>query len=379
MMAAPPPTGPDLPPGSVIGKYRLHSVLGRGGMGVVYEAENSLIGRRVALKMLSPAAAGDTVARQRLLAEAAAAARLEHPNVVTVYDAEHHGEHCYIVLQLVRGGTAHELLRDGRLGWRRATRIVADACRGLAAAHAAGFIHRDIKPANIMLAEDDSAKLGDFGLAKCAVAAAAGGEGLTLPGMVLGTPHYMSPEQFENGATDVRSDVYSLGGTYYALLTGRPPYFDSASLQQLMFRHVTAPPPDPREFHADIPDGCAEVVIRAMAKSPNQRYARAADMLADLESLLADRSPAVPVRPAASGPGAGPSTGIPASAPLILAEPEPAAPPRRLAELPAAATEVPLGPGLLGRLGSLFSTMGGWVALMWLTLFAGLLMLIFRR
>ncbi len=158
---------------------------------------------------------------------------------------------------------------------------MADVCRGLTAAHHAGFIHRDIKPGNILLAEDGRAKLADFGLVKDSNLNSGS---LTGSGDLIGTPHFMSPEQCKAEELDGRSDVYSLGATYYALLTGRPPYEEDNPLQ-VMFAHCARAIPDPRDVHADIPEPCVAVLQRAMAKQRSQRYATATDMLADLEAL----------------------------------------------------------------------------------------------
>jgi hypothetical protein len=280
--------------GRRLGRYVLTRRLGRGSMGVVYEAQDTALRRAVAVKLLAAAAAErDTL--KRFFREARATARLSHPNVVAVHGVEQHAGVTFIVMELVPGGTVQDRLREsGPFPWPEATRITAAVCRGLAAAHAAGVIHRDIKPANILLTAcglAGSPKLADFGLAKRLDRA---GASLTGPGAVLGTPDYMSPEQCNGEPADVRSDVYALGATYHALLTGRPPYPHELPVQ-VMFAHCSAPVPDPRAVNAEVPAECAAVVARAMAKNPAARYQTAAELLADLDSLFA-------VGPAPEGP-----------------------------------------------------------------------------
>jgi urea transport system substrate-binding protein len=281
------PAAAGAPPevGDRVGKYLVTGRLGRGGMGVVYEAQDTLLERRVALKLV--AAAGPEAWR-RCLREARAAARLSHPNVVALYEAEQRDGLCYLVLELVPGGSAADVLRTrGAFPWPEATQAVADACRGLAAAHAAGLIHRDVKPANLMRAPDGVVKLADFGLAR---AAEQTGPSVASSLRAGGTPQYMSPEQSRGEPLDARTDLYSLGATYYALLVGRPPYPGDAPLP-LMYAHCSKPVPDPRAERPEVPEGCAAVVQRAMAKYPAQRYRTAADMLADLEAVLATAGP----------------------------------------------------------------------------------------
>src|SRR5262249_55667648 len=156
---------------------------------------------------------------RRFTQEARILARINHPNVVVVHDVDEERGHCYQVMELLNGGTMHQALEGGPLPWRQATDVIAQACRGLAAAHDAGLIHRDIKPSNIMRTGDGIVKLTDFGLAKV-VSEGDNSEPLTKNGTILGTPHYMSPEQCHNQPLDGRSDVYSLGATYYTLLVG---------------------------------------------------------------------------------------------------------------------------------------------------------------
>jgi hypothetical protein len=196
-----------------------------------------------------------------------------------------------LVLEYVRGGSVGDLIRaKGRLDWHSATRLAIEACHALAACHARDIFHRDIKPTNLLLRDRDAygLKLSDFGLAKWRADATT----LTAPRDVLGTPDFMSPEQCRAEAIDARSDIYSLGATYYAMLTGQPPFQGDVPMQ-VMFAHCSTPVPDPRKFAPDIPAGCQAIVRRAMAKEPRNRDATVDDMRRDLEQLLDGETPRV--------------------------------------------------------------------------------------
>lgn len=284
--------------GERLGNHRITGILGRGGMGIVYEAIDTQLARKVAIKMLGEGLAGSSSAG-RFFQEARAAARLTHPNVVSIFEMGQRLGMCYLVLELIEGGSLADALKAGPLPWKEATRLVADACRGLAAAHEAGMIHRDIKPANILRSRDGVAKITDFGLAKLVEGL---GASLTAAGRVVGTPAYMSPEQCHSMPVDHRTDIYSLGATYYALLTGEGPYGGSSSTPQLMFAHCYKPVPDPRMVAPKLPEGCAAVVRRAMAKAREDRYPGALEMLDDLEALLAGATPAAQSRLASPRP-----------------------------------------------------------------------------
>jgi len=267
---------------SCVGKYRITARLGQGGMGVVYAAVDTLLEREVALKLLPDAAADDPVAAMQFLLEAKAAARLSHPNVVGIYDVGQIDDARFIAMELVRGVSVQESLRTrGAFDWRTATRIASQVCHGLAAAHMAHLIHRDIKPANVLLADDGAVKLADFGVAKRIDQTL----GSLRAGVIVGTPDFMSPEQCRSDELDECSDIYSLGATYHTMLTGQPP-FTAASPVQVMFAHCAKEAPDPREVNSDIPEGCAAIVRRALAKDRNSRFRSAADMAAALEAVL---------------------------------------------------------------------------------------------
>jgi serine/threonine protein kinase len=276
--------------GKHLGKYRITGLLGKGGMGLVYAGEDVRLKRTVAIKVLSRQAALEHEGAKRFLLEARAAARLNHANVVAVHDIGQRGEIIYIVMELVRGQSAQARLDlRGPMPWPEATRTAADVCRGLIAAHAAGLIHRDIKPANILLAADGAVKLTDFGLAKAPELLSTR---LTLCGTILGTPHYMSPEQCSGENLDARTDLYSLGASYYTLLTGKPPFVANDDLK-ILYAHCSSPVPDPGLLVPSLPSECHAVIQKAMAKSRTDRYRTAEGMLTALVGLLP--KPAAPV------------------------------------------------------------------------------------
>lgn len=274
--------------GTFVSKYKITKLLGQGGMGVVYAAHDSIIGREVAIKFLSAKAAGNETSLRRFVQEARAVGQLQHPNVVALFDVDQADGMWYLVMEKVDGGTASDLIENnGALSWKKAARIIADACRGLIVAHEKNLIHRDIKPDNIMLAGDGTAKVSDFGLAKMENTDT---PTLTQQHQVLGTPHYMSPEQCRSSQVDARSDIYSLGATFYDLLTGSPPYAKSTDVMQIMYAQCHEPPPDPAELAPDLPPLCRGIIEQAMAKEPQDRYQSAAEMLEDLEVLLDDHT-----------------------------------------------------------------------------------------
>ncbi len=242
-------------------RYELRALLGTGGMGVVYLAHDTIIERDVAIKVLPHELSTNETALARFLSEAKSAGKLSHPNAVSIYEVDQEGETYYLVMEYVGGGTiSDELERAGRLSVLAATQIVADACRGLAAAHAVGLVHRDIKPANLLRAHDGVVKVADFGLAKQTLNSTLQ---LTTEGSVAGTPYFMSPEQCESRPVDARSDIYSLGATYYTLLTGLHPYQNAGSIVQIMFAHVSGAPLDPCQNIPTVPAACGAIVRRA--------------------------------------------------------------------------------------------------------------------
>lgn len=299
-----------------IGKYEVRARLGQGGMGAVYLAFDPLIEREVAVKVLTPELSTSTVAVHRFLGEARAIGRLNHPHVVSIYDIDQWNGRYYLVMELLGGGSvADEVERTGRLDWKLACRLIAEAARGLSAAHAVGMIHRDIKPENLMLTNDQSVKVVDFGLSKLLDAAHDPTSAVTTAGQLLGTPQYMSPEQFESAEVDARTDIYSLGGTLFRLLTARFPYHDCRSIMQVMSAHMMQPPPVPSQYITGLPAELDRIVARAMAKERGHRYATAAELADDLETLMA------PGRHTAAPEAAHLSSGESSLATAVIVEP----------------------------------------------------------
>lgn len=289
--------------GDKIGKYQVRAKLGSGGMGAVYLAFDPMIEREVALKVLSPQLSNSPTALQRFLGEARAIGRLNHPHVVSIYEIDQWNERYFLVMELLAGGSVADRVDEaGAIAWQEACRLTAEAARGLAAAHSAGMVHRDIKPENLMLTKDLAVKVVDFGLSKLLDASQDPQQAVTKAGQIMGTPQYMSPEQFESSNVDFRTDIYSLGATLFRLLTGRFPYQDSQTIMQVMTSHMTKPPPKPTEFAQDIPAELNHIVARAMAKELADRYQTMDEFAAELEQLLnvlpssADVTP-VAVRP----------------------------------------------------------------------------------
>jgi len=275
--------------GRKLGRYEIRSVLGIGGMGEVYRAFDTLIEREVAVKILPPGISENSTSLRRFLAEAKSAGKLSHANAVSIYEIGQEGESYYLVMEFVGGGSiADQMEKSGPLSVLEATRVVADACRGLIAAHAAGLVHRDIKPANLLRTQDGQIKVADFGLAKHTFDNTS--RKITQTGRVVGTPYFMSPEQCEARAVDHRSDIYSLGATYYTLLTGMNPYDVEGSVVQIMYAHCNSEVLDPGKVDPSLPEACTHIVQRAMAKQPDERYQSAEEMLEDVTTLLAGLS-----------------------------------------------------------------------------------------
>jgi serine/threonine-protein kinase len=262
------------------GRYEMGERLGRGGMSEVWSATDLRLGRTVAIKFLRDDI-DDPAARSRIEDEARAAARLSHPNIVSVYDAGEHAERPFVVMELADSRSLADLIREeGNLSPDGARAIGMQVLSALAAAHAQGIVHRDVKPANILVSEDGTVKLADFGIAKSLTAASAG---LTVAGQVMGTPSYLSPEQASGQPAEPRSDLYALGIVLFEALTGRPPY-EGDTPMAVVSAHAHAPVPDIRTTLPDVPEGFARIIDRALSKDPNDRYADATSMAIALEA-----------------------------------------------------------------------------------------------
>jgi serine/threonine-protein kinase len=275
-----------------IGRYRILEELGRGMMGVVYRAQDPMLGRTVALKTVSPhfsdslPPAERAVFEQRFLAEARAAAALQHPGIVVVHDVGHDPDSklFYIALEHLKGRTLADVAAEGPMPWPDALRIGLQIARALDHAHRQGVVHRDIKPANIMIADAGDAKIMDFGIAKVP------DSNLTAAGQVFGTPLYMSPEQAggEDGL-DGRSDLFSLGAVLYLLLTGKQA-FGAEGMPAILTKILRHEPPPPSAVRRGIPPSVDAIVARALAKKVDRRYQDGQRMAEDIELALAGRA-----------------------------------------------------------------------------------------
>ncbi|HTX40106.1 MAG TPA: protein kinase [Bryobacteraceae bacterium] len=262
--------------GTILGPYRILGPLGAGGMGEVYRARDSRLGRDVALKTLPPEYARDPAFRQRFAQEARAVAALNHPNIVAMYDVGTQGDVAYMVTELVDG----EPLRGGSLGLRKMLDLAVQIAEGLAAAHQAGVVHRDLKPSNILVTREGRAKILDFGLAKIQTAqsAAAGGErptqAITEPGVVMGTIGYMSPEQVKGGLADYRSDIFSFGVILHELLAGKRTFQAETAAETMtaILKH------DAPELPESVPPTVREIVGHCLEKDPGSRFQSAKDL-----------------------------------------------------------------------------------------------------
>ena len=260
--------------------YRIEAVLGRGGMGVVYLAEDLRLKWKVALKLLAPELAADERFRERFLRESELAASLDHPNVIPIYEAGEAEGVLYIAMRFVEGTDLKTLLgREGRLESRRTLALVGQVAEALDTAHEHGLVHRDVKPGNVLLVSlggREHCYLSDFGLTK----ATSSDSGLTETGQFVGTADYVAPEQIDRRPVDGRADVYSLGCVLFECLTGEPPY-KSDRLMATLWSHLNASPPRASERNAELPAGLDPVLARALAKDPADRDATCRELVAD--------------------------------------------------------------------------------------------------
>jgi serine/threonine-protein kinase len=267
-----------------IGKYRVFQLVGEGAMGIVYRAQDTVLARTVALKVMTDAIARDEDLRERFLREAQAAGSLQHPNVVTIYDFGETDGHLYIAMEFVEGVDLETVLEerqpltlDARLG------VVVDLLTGLAYAHKRGIVHRDVKPANIRLTDDGRAKIMDFGIVHLT------SSNMTRTGMMMGTPSYMAPEQVTGAAVTPATDIFAAGVVLYELLTGAKP-FDAPTLHSILFKIVSEEPRDVLTIVPSLPAALSRIVNRALSKDPGARYASALEMANELSVVRAGAS-----------------------------------------------------------------------------------------
>jgi predicted Ser/Thr protein kinase len=302
--------------GSQLGSYRIEGYIGRGGMGVVYRAEHAHLGRQVALKLLAPELAENQSFRERFVRESRVAARVDHPNVIPIYEAGEADGHYFIAMRFVDGLDLREILHStGPLDLTRALSVLTQVAGALDAAHAQGLVHRDVKPGNILVVPDsEHCYLTDFGLTK----AISSDTAFTATGQFVGTTDYVAPEQIEGKELDRRTDVYSLGCVFYECLAGMTPFRRDSDMA-VMWAHMQEPPPRVTERRPDLPAGLNAVISTAMAKSKDDRYpscstfaaaARSAIELATGQSAVAMPTPPAPVAPAAQVPPAAPAAPV---------------------------------------------------------------------
>jgi serine/threonine-protein kinase len=344
-------------PGSHIASYQLEDRLGQGGMAVVFRAYDSRLDRRVALKLMAPGFSDDDAFRQRFIQESRAAAAVDNPHVIPVFEAGEADGVLFLAMRLVRGGDVRSLIdRNGPLPPARAAEIVAQVASALDAAHARGLVHRDVKPANMLLEvapgadRPDHVYLSDFGLTKTSLAAS----GLTATGQFMGTLEYVAPEQIESRPLDGRCDQYALACSAFEMLCGEPPFRREQSIS-VLYAHLSEPPPRIRLRRSELPDDIDAVLAKALAKAPADRYATCGEFASALRGALSGSGSgpggAPPVRsateiampgvgargpaaPDAAAAGAQPPWAAATSQPLAA---EPAAGPTQAADYPARA------------------------------------------
>jgi len=255
-----------------IGKYRILEKIGQGASGSVYKGYDAALGRHVAVKIISDVGADET-GRRRFQREAQSAARLAHPHIITVYDFGQEQDKLYMAMELLEGTDLKQAIAERRLRTLdEKLDVMEQVCDGLAFAHTHAIVHRDLKPANIHLLPDGQVKVMDFGLARLS------GSDMTRTGLVMGTPHYMSPEQVRGEHVDARSDVFSLGCVLYELLTGRKP-FDAESMHSVLYMVLQARPRPPRELVPDLPPVVEQLLDRSLAREPAARFPDASEFL----------------------------------------------------------------------------------------------------
>lgn len=268
--------------GEKIGHFLIQSEIGRGGMGTIYFAVDTMLNREVALKAIHPQLADNQQLMDRFKIEAMTQARMNHPHIVTIFSFNKIDDQYIIAMEYVEGKSLKELLQARkRLELGEAIAIITQVAEGLAYAHAHNVIHRDIKPANILLSKDNKVKISDFGIAKIF-----GAEGLTKTGMMMGTPWYTPPEQIMGKSIDFRADLYSLGVTFYELLTSRVPFDSETNSEfQIQKAHLETPPPRPSIYNPQIGVKLENIILQALQKKVEKRFQSAGEMIAELKKI----------------------------------------------------------------------------------------------
>src|SRR4051794_13460389 len=277
--------------------YRIEGILGQGGMGVVYEATQLSLSRTVALKLLAANLSDDPAFRERFRREGLLQAAIDHPNIVTVYEAGDTDQGLFLAMRLVRGPNLKDMILARELDAGRSLRILAPIADALDVAHGQGLIHRDIKPQNILVSGRDHAYLADFGLTK-----APGEKSLTKTGQFVGTLDYISPEQIRGKPASAASDIYALAAVLYECLTGVVPY-PKDSEAAVLYAHMSDEPPSVTEARPELPSALDAVVRRAMSKEPEERHATASELMRDAEEAFSRKTRAAMTPP---GPVEGP-------------------------------------------------------------------------
>ena len=288
-----------------IGRYDVVSEIGRGAMGVVYDAVDPVLGRVVAIKTINMALDPGEMDHyeRRFAVEARAAGGLNHPNIVTIHDIGRSGELAYMAMEFLEGRELKDLIAEAELTTDRALDIAAQVADGLAYAHEHGVVHRDIKPANIMILRDGRVKITDFGIAHMRTS-----DVRTQTGYMLGSPRYLSPEQVMGKRCDPRCDIFSLGVIIYEMVTGQAP-FNGADVHSLMYQIVNATPLPPSAVNPTLPRMLDLIIAKALAKAPDGRYASISELAADLracrqQNVAAAAQPGAPAERSASAAGA---------------------------------------------------------------------------
>jgi len=314
----------DVRPGAQLGDFRILELVGRGGMGIVYLAEDVRLKRRAAVKVLAPELAEDETFRHRFIRESELAAAIDHPNIVPVYGAGEAGGRLWIAMRYVEGTNLRDLIaRKGRLDLEYAVSVVSQIGRALDAANSRGLVHRDVKPGNILILpgaggeSTDHIYLTDFGLTKRAM----DDSGLTSTGQFIGTIDFIAPEQIQGRTLDGRADQYSLACVLYTCLCGHVPFLRDVEIATI-YAHLTEPPPRLSAERPDLPPFFDDVLGRAMAKDPEQRYPSCGAMVAEVRGRMAAPAPA-PEGPASAPPPQGAVSALPAQTGAPATEPMP--------------------------------------------------------